>query len=129
MGAWDSTPFGNDAALDWLGEAADGELDAAVSAALRAVMTGSYLDADEGSAAVAAAALLAAALTGDTSALPEDAANLLPNWTPSASLRGVAAEALTAVLGPESELASLWGDSQDWRGSVERLRTRLAAAH
>jgi hypothetical protein len=66
MGAWGMGPFENDAALDFLGELADGSSDA-VADGLRAAMTGvadeeGYLRGPEVDAAVAAACMIAARL-------------------------------------------------------------------
>jgi hypothetical protein len=126
MGAWDDGPFGNDSALDWLAEAADDP--GALESAFEATLDADYLEVDEGSAAVAAAAIVAAAFDGDLSGLPRDARAVVSNISMSAELRARAVKALERVLGPESELASLWGEGGGESGfhkHIEQLRTRL----
>lgn len=126
MGAWGDGPFENDSALDWLSLAAErpGALDAAFDAALSA----DYLDVDDGSAAVAASALVAAAFDGDVSDLDDGARAVAGAIVADARLRTRAVEALDRVLAPKSELASLWGEGNGgagFRHRIEQLRTRL----
>jgi Domain of unknown function (DUF4259) len=125
MGAWSDKPFDNDSALDWLSAADDvGALESAFETALSA----SYLDVDDGSSAVAAAAVVAAAFDGNVSELPADARALAGDVKVDAKLRAHAVEALDRVLGPASELASLWGEGgndSDFRRGIEQLRARL----
>lgn len=126
MGAWGDKPFDNDSALDWLSAAADdvGALERAFETALSA----SYLDVDDGSPAVAAAAVVAAAFDGNVAELPAPARALAGEVRADAKLRAHAVEALDRVLAPESELASLWGEGgedSDFRRGIEQLRTRL----
>jgi len=125
MGAWGEGPFDNDSALDWLSEAAD---DAeAIEQAFDATLDADYLEVDDGSAAVAAAAVVAAAVDGDVSALPDDARALAGNVVADAKLRARAVEALERVLAPASELSELWDEGGDggFRRRIEQLRTRL----
>jgi hypothetical protein len=126
MGAWDSGPFQNDSAGDWLDDAVAAGGAVAVERALRAAAASPpYLEVDEGSSAVAAVAVLVAALTGDPSDLPDDARELVDGWIPDPSLVPLAAAALDVVAGGHSELASLWGQDPDWRASIGRLRAAL----
>lgn len=90
-----------------------------------------FLAAEEGHRTLAAAEVLVAALTGDTSRLTDAG---LRAWVAGANagelepLRDVAREAVTRVLGPESELPDLWADSEEagaWHADVERLRAAL----
>jgi len=130
MGAWSHGAFENDAALDWLATAKGDGLPETVEDALRSATAASYLEVDEGSSAVAAAMLVAAALDGDTENLPDDARALVRGWHTAPALRQLALGALDAASGPRSELASLWGEGPDasaWRVGIERLRARLAA--
>jgi hypothetical protein len=128
VGAWGHGIFENDAALDWLGDVERRGVEVAVTSALGLAASASYLEVDEGSAAVAAAALVAAAVDGDRSALPEDARGIGQGWIPDIETRHLALDALSAVLRPSSELASLWGeggDAADWRASIAALRPRI----
>lgn len=127
MGAWGHAPFENDAALDWMSWAED-DTNAAIHAALRRAVATGYLDVDEGSAAVAAAAIVAAAYDGDVESLPETVAALVDEWQSDEAATELALDALTAVLGPQSELASLWGEGTGgdaWKATIEELRKRL----
>jgi hypothetical protein len=127
MGAWGHGPFDNDAALDWLQGAVE-ELDAAIRSALGTAVAGGYLEVDEGSAAVAAAALAAAALDGDTRVVPERARGALGAWTPDDEVRSLAVRALEAATGAASELASLWSADEAWKSGIADLLGRLRSA-
>jgi hypothetical protein len=126
MGAWESGPFDNDSALDWLG-AAEGD-PSAVADAFSAAETADYLDVDAGSIAVAAAEIVAAAIEGAFARLPRDAQTLAQELAVDDALRASAQRALDAVLGEKSELRSLWTEGQagePWRESIMRLRSRV----
>jgi hypothetical protein len=128
MGAWGSGFFDNDAALDWVAVAKRGGTDAAVDGALRAATGADYLEVDDGSAAVAAAALVAAAVDGDVSAVPPKVRAVLDGLAPTAATCALAVDALAAVVGSSSELASLWGHEPAWRKAIEALVGRVRAA-
>lgn len=90
-----------------------------------------FLAAEEGWRTLAAAEVLAAVLTGDTSRLTDAE---LRAWVAGAEaaelegLRSVAHAAVTRVLSPDSELPDLWADAEDeaaWRAEVERVRGAL----
>lgn len=72
MGAWGFQAFENDDALDWLEELEAGGVEA-VRHGLNAVVDG-YIDAPDGSVAVAAAEITAAAQGNPHGDLPEDVA-------------------------------------------------------
>lgn len=91
-----------------------------------------FLAAEEGWRTLAAAEVLAAALTGDTSRLTDAG---LRAWvagtdaTELEGLRGVAHAAVGRVIAGDSELPGLWADAEDeaaWRAEVERVRGALA---
>ncbi|WP_394850762.1 DUF4259 domain-containing protein [Pendulispora brunnea] len=127
MGAWGHGPFDNDGALDWVSWAED-DTNAAIDSALEQATGAAYLDVDQGSAAVAAAALIAAARDGDMAGLPEDVAALAQDWQPDDTHAARALAALAAVVGAQSELASLWREGTTaaaWEATIERLRERL----
>ncbi|MCP2013366.1 hypothetical protein L1280_000494 [Deinococcus sp. HSC-46F16] len=90
-----------------------------------------FLAAEEGWRTLAAAEVLAAALTGDTSRLTDAG---LRAWVAGADtaelegLREVAHAAVSRVLVGDSELPDLWADAGDeaaWRTEVERVRGAL----
>lgn len=118
MGAWGSGPFDNDGALDFVQsvEAADPDRRAdTVRAALMSVVEGGgYLDIDDGSQAVAAAAVVAAGVAGGSFAESVGApASVrgggidLPADLPPLALR-----ALDRVAGDDSEWSDLWNVGQ-----------------
>ncbi|MEU1285417.1 DUF4259 domain-containing protein [Kitasatospora sp. NPDC005856] len=135
MGTWGIGPFDNDTAMDFadaLDEAAEGERDALVRAALVRTVPPrgrlEYVEHLEGTEAVAAAALVAAQCPGDepidTSYWPDQA---LPAF--ATDLRSLAVEALDRVVADASELAELWDEAPGgtkWRQDVRRLRAVLA---
>jgi hypothetical protein len=128
MGAWSDKAFENDAAQEWLAEAAEAKVSTAVRSALSTAAKGkSYLDVDEGSVAVAAAALLAAARDHNVEGVPEAGQALLVGWKPTPSLVELAQRALDRVKGADSELASLWMESNAWADGIKALEARLAA--
>lgn len=137
MGAWGHGPFDNDDAADWASQFS--ELDgpaglAAIFEALHSVAADGYVEAPEGSAAVAAAQvvahLVAPESTSDTaygSAALEWATRT--GVTADATLIRAARSALDRVAADDSELAELWDEAgpSDWMADLERLRSILAA--
>jgi hypothetical protein len=126
MGAWGHEPFANDAALDWLASAERD--DALLRMAFDVACDSPYLEVDEGSSAVAAAAILAAAVDGNAAALPEAAQQLAQRIDADRSTRARAVDAVDAVLSESSELRALWdeGDGSAWRDCVAGIRARIA---
>jgi hypothetical protein len=132
MGAWGVGAFQNDAALDWLAE-----LEADGVGALRRVLTrvantdaDEDLDADDGSAAIAAAELVAATLPSGRDRLTKRARS----WLDANAIAieaddvGLARRAVERVLGAESELRALWdenGPDTEWHDGVRVLLDRL----
>lgn len=127
MGAWGPGVFENDGALDWADGFADAStltrtLDAACVAA------SAYLDADDGSAALAAAAVVARwHAPSSTDALPEQLEAWVVGRTepPDAELVARAVEAVERVNAERSELASLWGVHPKRKAIIDDLRARL----
>ncbi|MEU4693044.1 DUF4259 domain-containing protein [Actinoplanes sp. NPDC023714] len=118
MGTWDFGPFDNDSAADWCGDLQDADPARRIEL-IRDTLTevlheGEYLDSHEGSAAVAAAAVIASQLPGGsplTSAYApdflkaKDGALEIPADLPPLALR-----ALDRVAGDDSEWRDLWED-------------------
>lgn len=141
MGAWGTGYFENDDAMDWLNDLSSNPGWQIVSAAFEEVEStkGDYLEAPEGSAAVAAAAVLAGKFLSVTPAgptslgLPEAAIKVVDNLpAPSGGLATLAKSALAAVDAENSELFELWqeadpSDFKAWRASIRRLREILPA--
>ena len=129
-----SGPFDNDFAADWCRELDDApkrQRESIIRNALTtAINDAEYLDVDEGSHAMAAAAVIAAqrpnsqldmtqapqfVVTGERLDLPADVASL-------------ALQALAKVESEESELRGLWVESghlDDWLAAVASIRTEL----
>jgi hypothetical protein len=131
MGAWGHETFENDAALDWLGDLAEGapaQFRDALSL-VRGAEPDDYVDADDACAALAAAELVAAARTGKRERLPESAVQWLADHhdviRPDDA--ALARAAIDRVLSG-SELEELWqeGHAAPWRASVDELLRRLS---
>lgn len=144
MGAWGSGHFDNDAAGDWFYDVEDAGSDteavAVIERTLRvaaAVPGTEYLDADQGSCALAAAALVAASITGNADQLPEGVTEWLAGGhVVPVSLVEIARGAVVRTSGPQSELAELWAeaegkpgdeDPKEWSAGVKSLLAELAA--
>jgi hypothetical protein len=134
MGAWGAGPFDNDDAGDFVWDLADESALDLVRAALAAV-DGAEVEAPEGSIALAAAEVVAAARGAATPDLPEElalvVAALAPEVTDDDAARALAA--VRAVGGPGSELADLWSeaggeDEAAWRGALADLGSRLSGS-
>ena len=132
-GAWDVGPFENDDALDWVWELESSSDLSAIEAALRAgANNDSYIEAPTGSAAIAAAEVVAALLGKPHPQLPDE----VKSWVSKNSmlkgdkLVGLATEVIESVQDPaNSELAQLWSESGEffgeWESSLSDLQQRL----
>ena len=135
MGAWGEGPFDNDDAGDW-SYAFDG-LDVAagpqvLADALELDSAGDYLEAPEGSIAVAAAAVVG--WLKDPTGIPdspygESAAAWVRSTmpTPIGALAAAALAAIDRVRSSQSELAELWAEADDtaWKESLARIEVQL----
>lgn len=130
MGAWGYLPFENDDALDWLDELDAGGVDAVREAMAK---TGhGYVEAPEGSTAIAAAEITSACQGRPQGDLPENAVAWVASHGAELGAEDVelALAAVGRVAGEESELAELWDDADEpeWRESLEDLSERLRAS-
>ncbi|WP_331767618.1 DUF4259 domain-containing protein [Embleya sp. NBC_00896] len=134
MGTWDIGPFDNDMGADFantLDEAAETDRESIIRGALTTtIATRGYLNAFEGTEAVAAAALIAAQCPSgvpiDASHGPQEPIPALPF-----DLRTLTIDALDRVLAEDSELAALWdetGDGPRWRRNIACTRRIIAGA-
>ena len=133
MNLWGTGPFDNDAAKAFADEVLqDG--DYALAEAFDVVLDADmdFIEAEEGFRVVAAAEILNAALTGDTSRLVDAE---LRGWVQGAdapalaSLKTSARNALARVMGEQSDLPNLWEDGEDaevWLGEAQRLQQALS---
>jgi hypothetical protein len=133
VGTWEVGPFGNDAAADLLGALDEAEPAEALGllrdALARAAGRVGYLDVDDGQAAVAAAAVVAAQrLRGVRLDL-----SCVPPWLAEGGLDipreldGLALAALDRVVGEDSELRGPWGDGEELQGFLATLAPLRAA--
>lgn len=122
MGAWASGSFGNDTALDFVGELKD-------FASLRSTLTKfekdrGELDADDASIALAACDLLAAAIGRPPADLPD-----VPDFEKEEVSEDLldSAKALVKRVREDSELAELWAEDDDveWQAELDALLLRL----
>ena len=129
-GAWGDGSFENDDALDWASECTSAKSVAPVSAALGVANRSKSIEASDGSAAVAAAEVVAAALGRPNPGLPRQLSAWIKRQS-SAQLAALAPNARTAlarVANPEiSELAQVWSERQShkWPESIVELQARL----
>ena len=131
MGAWNYGPFDNDDAGDWLSEFEDRGIEA-IQSAFDAAMEEDYLESTEGSAAVAAAAILAAIRDKKIDFVPEEyrssIAQLSLDEDEAEDICSSAIAALDRVMADDSELKELWSEADefsDWKKSITDIRKRL----
>lgn len=134
MAAWDTGPFDNDDAVDWLEELIDSSDISILSATLDVIgdVGEDFLESADCCNAIAAAEIVAALLGQAGAGLPAkakawikkykklDAAPLLPT-----------AQAVVQRIRKKSELKDQWEESEDpdkWYAAIDDLATRLEAA-
>jgi hypothetical protein len=130
-GAWGAGSFENDEALDWVAECAHTDGIAMVTRTLDQALNAKYIETTEGTAAIVAAEVVAAALGKPSAALPRD----LRDWMHRQSLDKLtqlapnAKKALARIHDSKlSELAQLWKESKlndKWRAAIAELSSRL----
>jgi hypothetical protein len=133
MGAWGFRIFENDDAADFVAEF-EQEGIIPLSRALNEVCESEYIEAPEGSVALAAAAIVAAA-TGIQDVLPDEveaALKSVNSWQAISGLKGQARRAVECVASSKSELIELWNDAapEDLAGfriEMESLQNALRA--
>ncbi len=137
MGAWGTGVFDNDTACDWAYELeAQGDL-ALIERTLDTVLAAGdeYLDASDAEEALAAIEAIAR-LQGHWGVRNSYTANMdawveQVKFQPSEMLLKKAHAAIDRILGEDSELLELWGDSDslnEWKRTIEDLRSRVQAA-
>lgn len=129
-GAWGEGSFENDDAADWVAECVNSNGTAQLVRAFDAVLKSDYIDSADGSAAIAAAEVVAAALGRPSAKLPPELRSWLQRQSlPAfAQLAPVASKVLVRIQDPKiSELQQLWaeGDGGKWRAAVADLSARL----
>lgn len=140
MGAWGEGAFDNDTAADWSWEFENADLAAglrlitdALSTAAQADDRAAYLDADDGTRAVAAAELVASINGQPIAESPynETARRWIARAQPRSdrSMTNLASRAISGVTAKYSELAQLWDEtgSSSWRSAMSELQDKLDA--
>jgi hypothetical protein len=129
-GAWGDGSFQNDDALNWVRECVVSGNTQYISSTLDKALAAEYLEAPNGSAAVAAAEVVAAAKGRASAEFPEE----LQVWLNKQSkeklqaLSVLAVKTLRKVLDPKvSELKQLWSETgaNRWDQGVVELEMRL----
>ena len=134
MGAWSHEPFGNDDANDWAYDLEEIQDLSLVEQALDQVLGAEgYLEAPEGSNAVAAVEVLAKLLGKGTQS--DAYTEKIDEWVksvsikPSMELLDKAKRALVRVASENSELKELWEESEsyEWSASIKALQAAISA--
>jgi Domain of unknown function (DUF4259) len=129
MGAWGTGPFENDDAADWVYEVEDGGLDA-IHDVLDATVDIDAPGSEVGTAAVAAAELVAVIAGQPGPPLPDEVVALISDLGPVEPALVDAALAAVAHVRTEGELAELWAESDDhdaWLATLDDITRRLQA--
>jgi Domain of unknown function (DUF4259) len=131
MGAWGAGPFDNDDALDWLAMLSASR-DFTEGRQALDVAREDYLDASDGSMALAAAKVVAVALGHPAPSLPDGVTAWVNSnrFVVAPADAAIALVAVERVLAGNSELQDLWADAacDTWLESVQALRQRLIAS-
>jgi Domain of unknown function (DUF4259) len=130
MGTWDSGPFDNDAAIDFI---TDGVSAASCTASLLRCVdapAGSFLDVDDGQPAIAVCELVALGFGyGNIDAAPANVRAIARSLGPNEALRKLALRALERVRDRAcSEVAGLWEDEPAFDERLVDLANRLTEA-
>jgi hypothetical protein len=130
-GAWGAGSFDNDDALDWAQNFEASPSMDLVASSLKRVIGAGYVEAPEGSAAIAGAEAIAAAIGKPSATLPAGlAAWAFKQSKPEAQAQlPLARQAVARVArGERSELRELWSESNigAWQAAVADLEKRLS---
>jgi hypothetical protein len=132
-GAWDTGPFDNDDALDWVWELSESDDLSIIKSTLNSAASSSgYLEAPTASMAIAAAEVVAALRGNSRPDLPDEVSEWVDDHKLSVGddLLKIARAAIENTKNTESsELAQLWMDSEElmdsWLKNVDDLLKRL----
>ncbi|WP_162526294.1 MULTISPECIES: DUF4259 domain-containing protein [unclassified Mycobacteroides] len=131
MGAWGAGPFDNDDAADFLGDLRESDdIELELARCLR-MATGAYVEAPEGSCAIAAAAIIALtcsdAVDHRVREWSDVVADIAIKQTQAPALARLASAAIMRVTAADSELAALWedGDATEWRAIASGVESSL----
>ncbi|MBS2028501.1 MAG: DUF4259 domain-containing protein [Deltaproteobacteria bacterium] len=130
MGAWSASSFENDDAADWIYELEEADdLEILETTLESAAENDDYLEAPEGSMAIAAAEVVAALLGKPAPELPDEVTAFVARMKAPPN-RGLAELALKAVerVKTRSELQELWDEGENakaWHALLADLSKRL----
>ena len=131
MGAWGYRTFEDDTSCDWIGEFKARPGRERLKTALEAVLRADDIDDLLGSAALAAAEVVAALAGKPSDLLPGEVGRWVGGQTPAdPALRQKATEAVARVF-QASELRETWADAggsglREWQQALDELKSRLA---
>ena len=129
-GAWGEGSFENDEALDWVAKCTQTSNATVVSTSIEGALKSPFIEASEGSEAVAAAEVVAAAMGKPNSKIPAEI-NMWLEHQPKPDLIKLATHALLAlerIKDPKtSELSQLWSENKtgNWQSKITELEARL----
>lgn len=129
-GAWGEGSFDNDDALDWVAKCTQTSNTTVVSTSIEAALKSPFIEAPEGSEAVAAIEVVAAAMGKPNPKIPSEIGTWLENQ-PKSDLIKLATDALLAlerIKDPKtSELSQLWSEDKksNWLSKITELGARL----
>jgi hypothetical protein len=129
-GVWGAGSFENDYALDWAAQCAHSTDIGAVTRAFDGVLKSERIEAPEGSAAVVAAEIVAAALGKPSANLPKELRAWIQRQPQDklSQLAPLAKKALVRIQDAKvSELQQLWSESKQnkWPAAIAELSGRL----
>ena len=129
-GAWGEGSFDNDDALDWVAKCTQVSDISVVSASIDSALKSEFIEAPEGSEAIAATEVVAAALGKPNPKMPAELKDWLVNQQKKLliALRPKARLVLARIKNPKiSELHQLWseGNANDWLIKVNEIEARL----
>jgi len=129
MGAWDVGSFDNDDAEDWAAEFEEAPSMSSVLESLERAIASRYVEAPEGSIAIAAAEVVAAIAGSPSASLPQGIAAWAASQEAEPEHLALARKAVARVAtGKSSELRELWEEStpEEWQAAIADLEERLA---
>jgi len=129
MSAWDVGSFDNDDAEDWAAEFEEAPSMSSIIESLERAIAARYVEAPEGSIAIAAAEVVAAVAGSPSPNLPPGIAAWAAKQQPEPGHLALARKAVTRVAtSKSSELRELWEEStpDEWQAAIADLEDRLA---
>lgn len=129
MGTWGIDIFDNDAAMDWLYSFRNHPTKEELNSTLENIINNNtYIELDDGAAALAAAEIIAAIKGKKSNSYPEDL-KIFSDLPVTEALTNNAIKAIDIICeSEESELRQLWKETEyfdNWMGTIIELKNRL----